>query len=79
MITITVQSAFVLYLAIMLVLLVVLAIHEWWYNRANAWHISEESLCRCADCHFTFVVRRRIRNARCPRCDKLCSIPRKIR
>ncbi len=79
MISVHLQTGFALYLTVMLVFAAVLALQEWWHERNHGWHVAEENLCRCPDCHYTFVVRRNARSARCARCHNLCLVSRKLR
>lgn len=77
MIAVDIRTCVLLYLGIMLLFLIAAGVQEWWHTRVNEWGISEENLCLCSECHFTFVIRRNSRTARCPRCNKLCRINRK--
>lgn len=77
MINIDLQTGFVTYLCLLLGALVALGIYEWWRSCATVWHLSEDSLCQCPACHYTFLVKRGLRTAHCPRCEKRCSVYRK--
>ena len=68
------QTGFEVYIALMLVGLAAAALFELLRSRRQSWNLSEDQLCRCADCSFTFVVRRKETVARCPRCGVLCSV-----
>ena len=68
------RTGFELYLAFMLVAFAAAAAYEFWRAQVHSWGLSEERLCRCSDCKLTFVVRRRENVARCPRCQKLCTV-----
>lgn len=77
MFTIQVESGFLIYLCIMLVGLCVIGIQEMWRRRVQHWSLSEEQLAHCAECNYTFVVRRSETVARCPRCNTLCQTRRR--
>lgn len=77
MLTISIDTGFVIYLLLMLGLLAAVAIIDSWRGRAHQWSVSEEQIGQCADCAFSFVVRRSETVARCPRCGNLCPLHRR--
>ena len=74
MIVIDLQTGFEIYIGLMVAGFVAIALYESWRSRMHEWNVSEEQLCRCTDCNYTFVVRRKETVARCPRCDILCTV-----
>jgi uncharacterized paraquat-inducible protein A len=74
MITINLETGFAAYLVGALLIAFLVALYEGWYQRAHGWKLPEEHLCRCGVCHRVFVVHRHSRTARCPRCNKLCTV-----
>jgi uncharacterized paraquat-inducible protein A len=77
MIEIELQTFFELYVLFAMIALVILAIQERVRESAQTWELSEDRLCQCSDCHLSFVVTRKETTARCPRCEKVCTISRK--
>lgn len=78
MISIELQTFFELYVLFAMTGLAFLAIQERVRHSLRNWEISEDRLCRCPECHLSFVVSRRETTARCPRCEKICPMNRAI-
>ena len=74
MIPIEPQTGFEICIGLMVVAFMAIALYDAWRGRVREWDVSEEQLCRCTDCSYTFVVRRKETVARCPRCSTLCSV-----
>mgnify|MGYP001546416136 CR=1 FL=1 len=77
MIEIELQTFFELYVLFTMIALIILAVQERVRSSSQTWELSEDRLCRCPECHLSFVVTRKETTARCPRCEKTCAIPRK--
>jgi hypothetical protein len=73
-IEIRVETGLVVYMTLLLLLLAGVALYDFWRTQIHQWAVSEEKLCRCDDCHCTFVVTRNSTTARCPRCRRLCPV-----
>ena len=68
------QLIFIWYLLFMLGIFVAVAIIHAMQARISNWSVSEEKLCRCPDCHLTFIVPSRQWFAKCPRCARKCRV-----
>ena len=77
MMSISIQNGFLVYVSVLLALLAAATLWEWWRTWGNSWHMSSENLVQCHDCHRAFVLARGRRQARCPRCDAVCTARRK--
>lgn len=67
-------TAMLVYLCLLLAGAALLLAQQWFSESRRPWRLSEESLLQCPDCHCAFVLRRRSRNGRCPRCNRLCQV-----
>jgi hypothetical protein len=67
------ETGFAIYVTTLLLALVVLAAVAVWRERIREWQPSAEQLCRCPDCRYAFLIRRRESSAACPRCQRLCT------
>lgn len=74
MITVGFDHFFLIITSVFMVVLMSLWGRHLWKTNMRQWNISEDSLCRCADCGYIFVAKRVETVTRCPACNELTRI-----
>lgn len=71
MISIGIDSFFLIFIALAIVVLSLLWAGQLWLTTAKGWSLSDDQLCRCRHCGFVHVAKRIETMPRCPSCDEL--------
>lgn len=71
MIPLAIRYGFIVYVCFWMITLVVLWAWEMFRSKAYDWVISEDRLCLCDNCHYTFLLQPHVNITRCPRCNDM--------